>query len=1268
MTAAPNSSPPRASRPAEGVAARLRFSQAVPYLISPALVAVATWVLLQMQQTLLADPPGERVPPFSTGFVLVIALVTALGGWAPGALTLGLSLGAARFFLMEPRGNFRLTHASDALEALALIIVGGLVLLAIEGARRAADQTRRSLAASEAARRAAEEARARLQTLFDTVPLGVLTTDANGTLTYANRETERLWGRPVTAMGPDFWALSDVRDARSGEAVPTQNRTLARALAGETGVVETEYFFARPDGSRVSVLAQSAGVRDEAGNLIGALSLLTDLTERRRAEEARRESQARHQTLFETVPLGVTYQDENSRILAANPAAERLLGLSMEQMQGRDSLDPRWRAVHEDGSDFPGDTHPSVRALQTGRVVQNVVMGVFHPLDETFRWLNVTAVPQFRPGESQPYQVYTVFEDVTERRRGEEERTERAQLGSLRADVSNALVQNDPLPDVLQKCAQALVTHLDAAFARIWTLDEAENVLILRASAGLYTHVDGPHGRVPVGQFKIGQIAQERKAHLTNHVIGDPRVGDQEWAKRENMVAFAGYPLVVENRLLGVIALFARHPLSSATLETLAPVAADIALGLERRWAEEALKKSEERFRTLVEQTTQIIWTNDPEGKMGGEQPGWAAFTGQTAAQYQGYGWSDAVHPEDARPTIDAWEKAVKARAVFNFEHRVRRHDGAWRTCTIRAIPVLETGGATIREWVGIHTDVTEQRRAEQEQTRLANHVRLLLESTTEGLFGLDQNGLCTFINRSGAALLGYQSDEIVGQNVHALIHHHRADGTPYPEEECPVYRALRGGSGGLVEDEVLWRKDGTSFPVQYGASPIFDTAGNRVGVVATFLDITARKQAEAERERLLRNERIANRIAQAQRGSLDPDAVQRVAVEELGRALDADRCYLAEFDLAHDRASVGEDWRRPPLAPLAGDYRLADFGLNLETAYANKTTLVIPDLREHPATAEAAEAYAVLGVRAAIFVPLYDENQRLVAALSLSAAGGPRDWRPDEVALVEAVAAQTHSTLNTARLMRRDHTIAERLQNALRPRLPEGVPGLDLDDHYQAALSEANVGGDFFDVFNVEKGCVALVVGDLSGKGLAAASQVSLVRNMLRFVLYNGRTVAVALADLNRTLAEHDLLNGFATLFVGVYDAGALTLTYASCGHEPALLRRAQTRVIEELPATGPVLGAFTEADYTEAVITLAEGDALAIYTDGLSEAGRNRHEFLGVEGLARLMGEAGGSASALKEHIVAGARAHAADDLHDDTCLLVAVVKSGGRAGLTA
>ena len=133
----------------------------------------------------------------------------------------------------------------------------------------------------------------------------------------------------------------------------------------------------------------------------------------------------------------------------------------------------------------------------------------------------------------------------------------------------------------------------------------------------------------------------------------------------------------------------------------------------ERKWAAEALRESEARFRAAVDIVSSLIWTNNAHGLMEGEQPGWGNFTGQTQAEYQAYGWSHAVHPEDAQPTLDAWTQAVAEKRLFEFAHRIRRRDGEWRLCSIRAVPVLG-GDGVIREWVGVHTDITERQRNEE--------------------------------------------------------------------------------------------------------------------------------------------------------------------------------------------------------------------------------------------------------------------------------------------------------------------------------------------------------------------------------------------------------------------------------------------------------------------------------------------------------------------------------------------------------------------------
>lgn len=139
----------------------------------------------------------------------------------------------------------------------------------------------------------------------------------------------------------------------------------------------------------------------------------------------------------------------------------------------------------------------------------------------------------------------------------------------------------------------------------------------------------------------------------------------------------------------------------------------------EQRRTREALIEKEERFRTATLAVSDLLWTNDEHGRMVGEQPGWGGFTGQSFDEYQGYGWSKALHPDDVEPTIRGWEEAVEKRRMYIVEHRVRRYDGVYRLFVVRALPVLRADGS-VREWVGVHRDVTD-RRAQIEEIRRLN-------------------------------------------------------------------------------------------------------------------------------------------------------------------------------------------------------------------------------------------------------------------------------------------------------------------------------------------------------------------------------------------------------------------------------------------------------------------------------------------------------------------------------------------------------------------
>ncbi|MCF8367663.1 MAG: PAS domain S-box protein [Bacteroidales bacterium] len=138
-----------------------------------------------------------------------------------------------------------------------------------------------------------------------------------------------------------------------------------------------------------------------------------DITKRIKTAKAVKASEIKFRTLYESMAQGVTYQNSKGEIIDANPAALRILGLTFEQMIGRSSTDNSWHSIHEDGSEFPGDSHPSIKALKTGKQINDVEMGVYNPIEQTYRWIKIDAIPQFKNGEKKPYQVFSTFDDIT---------------------------------------------------------------------------------------------------------------------------------------------------------------------------------------------------------------------------------------------------------------------------------------------------------------------------------------------------------------------------------------------------------------------------------------------------------------------------------------------------------------------------------------------------------------------------------------------------------------------------------------------------------------------------------------------------------------------------------------------------------------------------------------------------------------------------------------------------------------------------------------
>jgi serine phosphatase RsbU (regulator of sigma subunit) len=380
-----------------------------------------------------------------------------------------------------------------------------------------------------------------------------------------------------------------------------------------------------------------------------------------------------------------------------------------------------------------------------------------------------------------------------------------------------------------------------------------------------------------------------------------------------------------------------------------------------------------------------------------------------------------------------------------------------------------------------------------------------------------------------------------------------------------------------------------------------------------------AQRLRHLQLKRALARETVFNRVGREARTSSEPDSVQSAAVAALGETLTVDHAFFTYYDIPNDICWIASEYSAEGLASPIGRYTLSEFEFDASLTYSHGQTVVINDAAS-TANTSFTIARQALRVRASISVPIFDRNM-LSATLTVAMAAEPRTWSRDEVELVEAVAAQTIAAIDAIRAARREHKIAVDLQNALLPAVPEEVPGLRIAHFMQPALDEAFVGGDFYDVFALDKGCHVLVIGDVSGKGLHAAAQLALVRNSLRMAIYTYRSPGPALTHLNDVLTAHGLVDGFVTAFVALLDSESGRLTYTSCGHEPAIWQSAADGSTTTVGETGPPLAVVEGYEYDGHGICLAVGDSLLLYTDGLSEAGPNRKEMLGTHGVEMLL-----------------------------------------------
>jgi PAS domain S-box-containing protein len=454
------------------------------------------------------------------------------------------------------------------------------------------------------AERALAETQALLKSVIEQSPVAMAIATPDGTITTYNDACLELLGiddEPDLQAGSNLlkmrrtWQDYDVDD----HPIPAEELPLALAIQGKT-TLRKEMRCVRKDGTERWEIVDSAPIYDKDGKLIAGFVIFPDITEQKQAEEALRESEERHRTLFETMTQGVLYWNTEGKVIAANPAAERILGLTLDQLQGKAPVDPRWKLIHQDGAEVLGEALPAIAALRSGEEMHDATFMFFNPVLDSYHWINVNATPLLRPGEDTPHRAYTILEDITERVQAEAETKQRNQELAALNEIGQAIVSSLDLQKTLTIIADHTTRLMGMAATSVALVDEANDDLYFAAASG--EGADFIVGqRLALGQGVAGWVVQRGEPVLIPDVTQDDRwYGDFDAEGGFSTRSILCVPLKSKGRIIGAIeAINKEYGFNKDDLHLLNALVAPVSTAIENARLFEQVRTGREQLRTL---------------------------------------------------------------------------------------------------------------------------------------------------------------------------------------------------------------------------------------------------------------------------------------------------------------------------------------------------------------------------------------------------------------------------------------------------------------------------------------------------------------------------------------------------------------------------------------------------------------------------------------------------------------------------------------------
>jgi PAS domain S-box-containing protein len=1030
-----------------------------------------------------------------------------------------------------------------------------------------------------------------------------------------------------------------------------------------------------------------------------------DIIERKRAEDVLCESEGHNRLLFETMLQGVVFQDADGTIISMNGAAERILGKGPAEFLGETSEGVEHHTVREDGTPFPGIEHPAMVALATGQKIQGVIMGVLNPREKKYHWISVDAVPLFKSGEGKPCQVYTIFSDITERKRLEAESNRVTRQLEIIHETTNIATSSLNIMDVSQRVLDKIGERFDLVTATLFLINAEQTELKPTALYGIK-----PKDYKSIAPFKVDSNYETARAFKTGVplVIEDvsapevPQIAKEAVKELTPLIgkeirSYIVLPLIAYQKNIGVLTPTWSMPraFTQEDVDFFMSIAHEIAVGLENARLFEEQKEAARLSESLAKIDTIIFSSLDIEQRLkdvlceaaktiGTDMGGVNLREGGYWKRVALYGLPEKYLGErltDEQNKIAALVARTKEPAIVNNAENDPRIDrefvrkyGIGSSVVFPLLAQDETVGVIFLNYHSIPTaftrvqldfisklatslslaiensrlyeaEVAAQDKAKSEleisnlllkvadslaatfdlDETLRQLAQLLMEATGRSrvfinLIDMSKRELILKVASGGIKVPFGQvvSFDHLSQTALKAIYAKRTTVSDYELPETPEYdkKIARKNNSRLVLFVPLLLKGEIIAHISLdepGKRHLFSkreieiVEGVASQAAVTIENVRLYKQTEDELSRT----KLLQEVAVAVTSSASLKGIAKKVLETISEHMDLESGVVHILDKA--------DLVLKYIAYL--NYTDEAVSYIKELPVDSESTLASKALRENRVitqsedniTPEREQLLRNVGAWDNRYVAIPFEYRGVVLGTTSLVFKGRRDFSREEISIFHSIGHIMGQAVENARLYEEERNVANTLQKAILA-TPEKIDGVRFGHLYRSAAEEALVGGDFYDLFELGNDKVAIALGDVSGKGLEAASITSMVKNAIKAFSYEYGTPAAIITRVNNLIVKNTSANIFVTVFLGILNTKTGEFQYCSAGHPPAIIKQGST--VELLNEHSPIIGAFSDVSYRNVKANLRKNGVLIIYTDGIIEA-RSASGFYGEDRL---------------------------------------------------